>query len=303
MAAQASQSSQVLEAMKYFFGKRHCRSTTFVDDVAGSLEDEFFDLNVIDEDYNEKQYYVWLDGGTGTDPLIAGKTGLQLIYTNGDSASVLEGLYRALLITNSVEVIAVELVSGTTQVENAFLGLITVEDYSNAASLTLAVLALGSGGELGAVQAGGATLTTEQDLETITKDSEGSIVQDLIQKGETITLDMSLVEMNTANWESLIGDGYGDTETVSATNLTGFGVSKLYQSSFTIAGQLTGHPTRLPFSDRSADITMFLTTPNMTDITYTGQEAQAASFTFMGLPDRSKPDAINIFARGDHSLV
>ena len=41
----------------------------------------------------------------------------------------------------------------------------------------------------------------------------------------------------------------------------------------------------------------------MSDITYTGQEAQSASFNFTGLPDNSKPAAISIFARGDHSLV
>lgn len=301
MATTASQSKQVLEAMKYFFGKRECRSTQFVDDVAGSLAAEYFDLNTIDENYAEKQYYVWFDNGSSVDPAIAGKTGLQLTYTDNDDAATLAGLYITLLA--GAEVLPSDLGSGLVQVENKFLGLITIESYANAASETLAVLRVGTGGELGAVQAGGATLTTEQDLETITKDSQGSIVQDLIQKGETIALDMSLVEMDNGNWKSLIGEGYGDVETVGSDDLVGFGTSKLYKSSFEFAGQLVGHPTRLPLSDRSADICLFLTPPQMSDITYTGQEAQSASFNFTGLPDNSKPAAISIFARGDHSLV
>ena len=301
MATQASQSKQTLEAMKYFFGKRQCRSTQFVADSSGSLAAEYFDLNVIDENYEEKAYYVWFDNGSSVDPMIANKTGLQLTYTDDDTAATIAALYIALLA--SVEVLAVDSLNGLVQVENAFLGIVTVEDYTNAPSETLAVLRVGTGGELGAIQAGGATLTTEQDLETITKDSQGSIVQDLIQKGETIALDMSLVEMDSGNWKALIGEGYGDIETVGSEELVGFGTSKLYKSSFSFAGQLVGHPTRLPLSDRSADICLFLTPPQMSDITYTGQEAQSASFNFTGLPDNSKPAAISIFARGDHSLV
>ena len=301
MATTASQSKQTLEAMKYFFGKRQCRSTQFVADSSGSLAAEYFDLNVIDENYVEKQYYVWFDNGSSVDPAVANKTGLQLTYANDATAVVIAGLYIALLAT--VEVLAIDSLNGLVQVENAFLGSVTVEDYTNAPSEVLAVLRVGTGGELGAVQSGGATLTTEQDLETITKDSQGSIVQDLIQKGETIALDMSLVEMDSGNWKSLIGEGYGDVETVGGKDLVGFGTSKLYKSSFDFAGQLVGHPTRLALSDRSADICLFLTPPQMSDITYTGQEAQSASFNFTGLPDNSKPAAISIFARGDHSLV
>jgi hypothetical protein len=301
MATTASQSKQVLEAMKYFFGKRQCRSTLFVADVGGSLAAEHFELNVIDENYAEKQYYVWFDNGSSTDPSIVGKTGLQLTYTDGDSAVTIAGLYIALLAT--VEVLAVDSLNGLVQVENKFLGVVSVESYTNASSETLVVLRLGTGGELGAIQSGGATLTTEQDLETITKDSQGSIVQDLIQKGQTIALDMSLVEMDAGNWKSLIGEGYGDIEVVGSDEILGFGVSKLYKSSFDFAGQLVGHPTRLALSDRSADICLFLTPPQMSDITYSGQEAQSASFNFMGLPDNSKPASVRIFARGDHSLV
>ena len=54
MATQAKRSNQVLEAMTWYYGKRHCRSTTFVDDVAGSLNGEYFDLNLTDRDWETK---------------------------------------------------------------------------------------------------------------------------------------------------------------------------------------------------------------------------------------------------------
>jgi len=301
MATTAQQSNQVLEAMVWYYGKRHCRSMTFVDDVALSLEDEYFDLNVIDENYSESQYYVWLDGGTGTDPAIAGKTGLALVYTSGDTKETLAGLYVTLLA--SIDVLPVDLGVGAVQVENKFLGLVTTEVFTNAPSLTGAILIAGLGGELGAVASGGATFASEQSVETITRDDEGEIPQDLISKGASYTIEMTLAEMTTANWKRLVGQSYGDEHTEGSDDFVGYGTDKLYKSAFDFAGQLVGHPKRLANSVRTDDVCMWLTPANMSDITYTGQEAQGASFSFTGLPDRNKPAKINIFARGDHSLL
>ena len=104
--------------------------------------------------------------------------------------------------------------------------------------------------------------------------------------------------MNTERWEALIGEGYGATEGASV----GYGTSKLYNSSFSFAAQLSGHPVRLPLSDRSADVTMWKTAPNMNSISYSGSEVQAAEFSFVALKDSTKPSTIDLFTRGDHSL-
>ena len=302
MACTAQRSNQVLEAMVWYYGKRECRTVTFVDDVAGSLTDEYFDLNVIDENYLEKQYYVLLSGTTpAVDPAPAGKTKIEVSYTDGDTKETLAGLLVTALA--AAEVNAADLGLGVVQMTNAFLGEITAEVYTNAPSLTLTAGITGSGGELGAVASGGATFSAEQSLETIMRDDEGEIAQDLISKGATYSIEMTLAEMTTANWKRLIGQAYGDIETVNAEELVGYGTDKLYQSAFDFSGQLVGHPKRLLLSDRSADVVLWMTPASMSDINYTGQEAQGASFSFTGLPDRTKPSAINIFARGDHSLL
>ena len=302
MSATSNQSSQVLEAMIWYYGKRQCRSITFVDDASSNLAAQYWDLNLIDENYQEQQFYVWLDNGsTSVDPAIAGKTGIQVVYTENDSKETIAGLVVAALASN--DVIATDQGNGVVQLENKFLGTITVEDTSNASEFTFAILNLGKGGELGALAAGGATLSTEQSLETITRDDEGEIPQDLISKGASYSIEMTIAEMNDGNWLRLVGESYGGTHTEGSDDFVGFGTGKLYQSAFGFAGQLVGHPKRLASSDRSADVCMWLTPSNMTSITYTGQEAQGAVFNFTGLPDRNKPDAINIFARGDHSLL
>ena len=110
---------QVLEAMSWYFGARECRSITFVNDTAGDQEDLYFDLNGIDENYEEKQYYVWLDAGTGTDPAIANKTGIQVVYTSGDTAAVIAGLAQVAI--DAVAEFSAEVTLAVVEVENVFL--------------------------------------------------------------------------------------------------------------------------------------------------------------------------------------
>ena len=302
MAATSNQSNQVLEAMVWYYGKRQCRRITFVGDTSGSLAAVYWDLNTINEDYSEEQYYIWLDdGSTSVDPMLAGKTGIQVVYSQNDDAATIAGLVEAALAAN--DVVVTNQGNGVLQIENKFLGAITVEDTADAVVFTFEILSLGKGGELGALAAGGATLSTEQSLETITRDDEGEIPQDLISKGASYTIEMTIAEMTSDNWLRLVGESYGDTHTEGSDDFVGYGTDKLYQSAFGFAGQLVGHPKRLPNTDRSADVCMWLTPSNMTSINYTGQEAQGASFSFTGLPDRNKPASINIFARGDHSLL
>lgn len=288
---------QVLEAMDWYFGARQCRSVTFADDTAGDQEDLYFDLNGVDENYEEKQFYLWLDSGTGTDPMVANKTGIQVVYTSGDSAATIAALAQTAV--NVHPEFGAEATAGVLEVENKFLGEITVEDYSNAGTIAGVVNKAGFGGKLGAIAQGGGSLSTEQSLEDILSDQTGDIILDQIIKGSSVSCELSLVEMNTARWESLIGEGYGDKEGTSV----GYGTSKLYKSSFDFAGQLIGHPIRLGLDDRSADIVIWKTTPNMNSIAYSGGEVQSAEFSFVALKDSTKPSTVDLFARGDHSLL
>lgn len=288
---------QVLEAMDWYFGARECRTVAFQNDTAGDQEDLYFTLNGIDENYAEEKFYVWLDAGTGTDPLVSGATGIQVVYTSGDDAATIAALAKTAI--EAAGDFNVTLTGGNAEIENKFLGEITAEDFSNAGSIALTVNKAGFGGKLGAIAQGGGSVSTEQSLEDILSDQTGDIILDQIIKGASVSCDLTLVEMNAAKWQSLIGEGYGDKE----GDAVGYGTSKLYKSSFDYAGMLVGHPIRLALSDRSADIVLWKTTPNMNSINYSGGEVQAAEFSFVALKDSTKPSTVDLFARGDHSLL
>lgn len=293
-------SQQILDARDWYFGRRHCRSITFSDDTAGDQATAYFDINVINEDYEEVKHYAWLDNGSSVDPAIANKIGIQVTYTDNDSASTIALAFEAALATIEVNT---ENSGSVVEMENAFLGLIAVEDFSNAGDITLAINSAGFGGNLGAVASGGGSLSTEQALTEVTSDQTGSLILDNIVTGGSLSLELTIAELTTERWQTLIGNGYGDNYTKNLSDLTGYGSSKIYTSSFNYAAQLVGHPIRLPYSERSKDIVIWKTVASLNSINFSGTDLQSAEMSFVGLRDTSKPSEIDMFAYGDHSVI
>lgn len=64
-------------------GVAEVTSVTTRADSGGDLEDTFFLLNS-----PSTSYYVWYDAGSGSDPLIPGRTGIQVVIVSGDADTV-----------------------------------------------------------------------------------------------------------------------------------------------------------------------------------------------------------------------
>lgn len=79
-------------------GVRQVQTVSTVADVAGSLNSKYFLLSSLNKVTKaQKNFYLWLDDGAGVDPAIAGKTGIHITYTDGDSAATLATSIRSAL--------------------------------------------------------------------------------------------------------------------------------------------------------------------------------------------------------------
>lgn len=65
-----------------------------VPDAIGSLNSRDFLINGA----NGTNWYVWYSNGTGIDPALPGRTGIQVTYANNDSANTIATLTRAALV-------------------------------------------------------------------------------------------------------------------------------------------------------------------------------------------------------------
>lgn len=286
---------QVLEAMRWYFGKRHCRSISFTALSKG----ESFDLNVIDYDYSEKKYLIFLDDGVAADPTPA--TGQTLITVDvsaaADGADIATAL-AAQIVTDSVEA-RTEVSESSLEVQNFFVGAITAEDYSGASNTTPTTQETGFGGYIG--QVGESELTQTTEKVQLLDDAQGTTVLDEIIVGYQSEITIPLKEMTTQRWKDLVGAVAGNNVTIDGAEITAFGTKKLYDSMFSYSGRLVGHPVRKAATDVSEDVVMLNTAPNLNSINFSGASVQEAEFSFISYKDANAIEDLNLMARGDHT--
>jgi hypothetical protein len=295
LCSSSKSTDQVLEAMKWYFGKRHCRSATFQLTSQG----ENFDLNVITSSYSEKKYLVFLDDGVAVAPTpAADQTLITVDVSAAADGNDIAVAVAAQFVTDSVEV-RTEVTDSKLDIQNQFLGAITTESYTNAPNTTAAVEDAGFGGYIG--QVGESELTQTTEKVQLVDDAQGTTVLDEIITGYQAEITIPLKEMTSQRWQDLVGAVAGNNVTIDGAEITGFGTKKLYDSMFSYSGRLVGHPVRNEASDLSGDITMLNTAPNLNSINFSGASVQQAEFSFISYKDANAVEEINLMARGDHT--
>jgi hypothetical protein len=295
LCTSAKSTDQRLEAMKWYFGKRHCRKLTMASDDTDI--GDYFELNAIDSSYSEVKYLIFMDDGIIADPTPAADQTLVLVpVTAGDSAND-----KALAIETALAALPfrTEVTAGDIEIQNQFVGAITAEDQANAPDITFSIEAIGFGGYIG--QTGESELTTTIEVVQLVDDAQGTVVQDEIITGYQAEITVPLREMTTQRWEDLVGAVTGNTVTIGAEDITGWGTKKLYNSMFTYAGRLIGHPVRNADAVINEDICMLNTAPKMNSIGFSGSSVQEAEFSFTAYKDATADTGINLIARGDHT--
>lgn len=100
-------------------GERVARQTTEVTtiaDTAGSLNNDYWYIN---DTYNDIAYYIWYNvSNTGTDPAIAGKTGIEIDIATNDSAAVVATKTKTVLDADYADVFITNILSNVLTIEN-----------------------------------------------------------------------------------------------------------------------------------------------------------------------------------------
>jgi len=287
-----------LEAATARWGRSQCRTWTTIANAANVLEDTYLDLNLIGYDFEEDLYYVWFNGGTGVDPAVSGKTGVEVTITSGDTAAVVAAAIKTAVDTADIPCF-VTVASDVVTIENQVQGAVTAETDSGATGFTLAVGTVGLSVELGATS-GPLDLALSTEAVDIVSNQTGSLIGSQIFTGATAEVSMSLIEVTKERFDILVGEVTGDSVTpVSGTKVTGFGESRLFQSLDELGGQLILHPIRLPVADKSADVVLHRSAPRTESLNFDGSAAQELSVTFTAYLDQGFNTAINLFAKGD----
>jgi hypothetical protein len=301
MGSTSQRINATLEASTIRWGKLHCRSVQTVADSSGSLNDTYFDLNGFDPNLTEDPFYVWFNvNSAGTDPTIAGKTGIEVaVATDATAAEVATALKAAIDADTNNRFRAIEIVGDTVTIENRFIGAVTAETDAGATGFTFTELVAGVGIDLGAT-ADAIELTIGTEVADITSNQTGAIIGSQIYQGATAELTANLIEVTKERFDLLVGEVTGGSVTpVGGTKVSGYGEARLFADLAALGGNMILHPIRLPADDYSADVVFWKSAPKPESLNFDGTAPQQLSTVFTAYLDRSKDPRINLFARGD----
>lgn len=303
--AGSSSNTFLLSAADVSWGRREC-DTVLINGAATTLDGKYFTVDVpTSADFGTStEYYVWFDlDASSVDPAPAGKTGIEVDVVTGDTAALVAGKLQVVLEAHAdfrSSIDSADSSGATVIMEAEFKGPVSNVAVDVDSLATITQRRSGLGGDLGKTS-GGIEVTMETNSVVINSDQTGGLVLDEVLTGQTVEAGMSFLEMTAARWETIVGSVTGDVYTPSGgSKLVGFGESRLYSSLFDLGGELVLHPTRLPASDRSKNITFWKSAPKPASVNFSGEEPQVMEVTFSALADSSVQESIRIMAFGDN---
>ena len=270
--------------------------------AAASLDGSYFEIDApASHGGSNQEFYVWFDLDSGSvDPAPAGKTGIEVSVTTGETAEEVAALMAAAIDLNA-NFRSKQDTSNLSQVliKSYYGGLVDSPATDVDTTFDFVQTASGLGGNLGKTS-GGTEIAMEAQSVQIFADQTGQIPQDEVFIGSSVEVTVSLLEMTAARWKTVVGSVTGDTFTPSGgSELTGYGTSRLYQSFFDLGGQLILHPSRKSSSDRTLDINLWKCAPKPASYNFSGEEASTMEVTFTALPDPEVESAISLMSFGD----
>lgn len=304
MALCTSSTSEIkLEAVRAYWGTKYCREITFVDDVAGSLQAKYIILKTVNSNLEPVSVFIVSTGG----PNFSGQIQETLTFANGDDAYTIADAFKLLIETELSDYFEVEMNAegDGVNLKNRFIGAASGDQGTLVtAGVVVTEHIIGIGGELGRTAQGGSTVSLESQTVEIKSDQTGELVLDDIAVGNSVSVEMGLIEVSKERLETIIGGVAGDKFSPEVgTELVGFGQSRLYQSFANLGGSLILHPIRLPMSDKSYDVVIHKCAPLPNDINYSGSDQQVLNVSFKAYLDPSVDESINLIAWGDWSKL
>lgn len=117
----------------------------------------------------------------------------------------------------------------------------------------------------------------------------------------SVEITLNLQETTLAKLKKMFTKTGGSFTPDGGTEVFGMGTFKNFENMFKFATKLRLHPVRLLDGDKSEDWTFHKAMPNLTGVTFSGENVFAVPVTFKVYPAESVDSRVNYFSIGDGS--
>lgn len=295
MAVNAS--NIILEPCDVLIGRRERTAITFVADSSSSLNDTYFTFGSAGSSSTATHYAWYSVAAAGSDPAIAGLTGIEIAIAEDAAASSVASATETEI--EAIDGFNTVLKSGVLYVENKEIGTAFEADDTGSTGFTFVQESVGFKEDLGGTS-GGTTVSPDVTRVDVKADQLGDTLLDEILNGTNATVAMSLAEVTAANWSTIVGKVIGDEITpASGTKVIGYGESKRFVNLSNYSVELVLKPSNS--SDDLRNITLFKTSCIPSSINFSGTDLQVMEVEFKAYRDVTKDPSVNLMAFGDTS--
>ena len=148
---------------------------------------------------------------------------------------------------------------------------------------------------------GGVEIAVEVQSSDIVTDQDGTAPVDAYQTGVAVTISMTLMELNVANYNQMIATPTGGSAAGTDATVYGYGTSKNFTSMLAMAQQLRLRP--VGNSDNSEDWVFWKATPVLESLSFAPDAANSMTVSFRCFPDSSKDSTISLGCFGDNDGI
>ena len=288
-----------MEPCNVIFGEdtAQVQTITTVADTAGSLNDTYFFIT--DSETTPTNYYVWFNiNAGGTDPSLAGYTGVEVTAATGATAEAIATATASAL--DALGGFGAAATSNVVTVTHASTGY-APEAYDNDSGFAFAVTTQGdSEADVGFIE-GDIELTVSEDMVDITTHQTGTNVLSQFRTGKQVEASITLKETTPNQLRRFFTKAGGafTPEGSDSSEVFGWGTFRDFSQTYTQAAQLTFHPTALGTADKSRDMTFFKAYPMLESLTFSGETNLMLPVTFKCYPFQTNNDRVEYFAYGD----
>ena len=155
--------------------------------------------------------------------------------------------------------------------------------------------------ELGCIE-GDIEVSFEESFIDVTCNAEGVTPVAQLKNGvSSVEVSMSLQETTKEKLKKMFVKSGGSFTPDGGTEVFGMGTFKNFENMFKFATKLRLHPVRLLDGDRSEDYTFHKAIPNLTGVTFSGENVFTLPLTFKVYPAEGIDNRVNYFSIGDGS--
>lgn len=267
-----------------------------VADVASSLNSKYFRLGVSGQ--STFSHYVWIDvGNTGTDPAIAGLTGVEVNISANATANTVASAINT----------AVDALAGFESTVSGNEITITMVGAGDSAGLLEGVAATGftftqqaEGGDLDlGYLDGDIEVSFEENLFEVTAHQTGVSKLADLRQGVSAEVSLVLKESNKSRFDEIFKAAGGTYTPSGGTELVGWGTNRQGSNTIVQARRLVLHPVRLASADYSEDLCFWKAYPMPESVVFSGENPKVMNITFKMYLDENQDEAIKLFSFGD----